>query len=407
MSDAVVVVLAVCLVTAVVASVLACLAVVLWRKRAAEARLAAAAIAAAELGKAGLTPSMRGEDGEQPPSQRSSGSHDRDPGSGSVQQLELSSAQEPVHDSSDSYPLPDRALLRAELARSQLLGSRRSSEDGDGVVGSWQQGLRQPPPAAVAGGISTTSAASDAALQRLHSAITTMSQDVLSRRLQVSSGNLLSGQSSGASTAGGAGPLSRPSPLGLARESPHAHFLQQQQLQQQQQQQQQQQEGRVSGSFGSAAAASDVSSQSLPAQDAAAAAGDVVEQDDAAAGALQPAAAGAAQQQARPTSNCGSMARSSLPGVNTLGELKLLQLVGQGTFGQVYKALWRRRCVAVKVLQLPATAGNGDASPWAGVARVSSHREKMAVMETVVSTTMSHPNIVQVIGICTFGLQWL
>jgi serine/threonine protein kinase len=90
------------------------------------------------------------------------------------------------------------------------------------------------------------------------------------------------------------------------------------------------------------------------------------------------------------------MARSSLPGVNTLGELKLLQLVGQGTFGQVYKALWRRRCVAVKVLQLPATVGNSDASPWAGVARVSSHREKMAVMETVVSTTMSHPNIVQV-----------
>jgi serine/threonine protein kinase len=90
------------------------------------------------------------------------------------------------------------------------------------------------------------------------------------------------------------------------------------------------------------------------------------------------------------------MARSSLPGVNTLGELKLLQLVGQGTFGQVYKALWRRRCVAVKVLQLPATAGNSDASPWAGVARESSHREKMAVMETVVSTTMSHPNIVQV-----------
>jgi serine/threonine protein kinase len=95
-------------------------------------------------------------------------------------------------------------------------------------------------------------------------------------------------------------------------------------------------------------------------------------------------------------SNSGSVARVSHPGSNTLGELKLLQLVGQGTFGQVYKALWRRRCVAVKVLQLPATAGGSDVTPWAGVARVSSHREKMAVMETVVSTTMSHPNIVQV-----------
>ncbi|WIA33783.1 hypothetical protein OEZ86_006896 [Tetradesmus obliquus] len=296
MSDAVVVVLAVCLVTAVVASVLACLAVVLWRKRAAEARLAAAAMAAAEQGKAGLGPNMHGD---QAPSQRSSGSAEREQGgSGSAARLELS-LQEPVHDSSDSYPLQDRALLTAELARSQLLGNRRSrheggSEDGDSGVGSWQQqqqGLRQPPPAAVA------NAASDAALQRLHSAITTMSQDVLSRRLQVSSVNALSGQSSGASTAGGAGPLSRPSPLGLARESPHAHFLQQQQ-----QQQQQPQDGRASGSIGA----------------------------------------------------------------------------------------------VVKVLQLPATAGNSDVSPWAGVARVSSHREKMAVMETVVSTTMSHPNIVQV-----------
>ncbi|WIA13636.1 hypothetical protein OEZ85_007199 [Tetradesmus obliquus] len=387
MSDAVVVVLAVCLVTAVVASVLACLAVVLWRKRAAEARLAAAAMAAAEQGKAGLGPSMHGD---QAPSQRSSGSAEREQGgSGSAARLELS-LQEPVHDSSDSYPLQDRALLTAELARSQLLGNRRSrheggSEDGDSGVGLWQQqqqGLRQPPPAAVA------NAASDAALQRLHSAITTMSQDVLSRRLQVSSGNALSGQSSGASTAGGAGPLSRPSPLGLARESPHAHFLQQQQ-----QQQQQPQDGRASGSFGAAGAASDVSSQkSLPAQDAAAAAGDAAEADDAAAA----AAAQQQQQQGRPVSNSGSMARVSHPGSNMLGELKLLQLVGQGTFGQVYKALWRRRCVAVKVLQLPATAGNSDVSPWAGVARVSSHREKMAVMETVVSTTMSHPNIVQV-----------
>jgi hypothetical protein len=288
--------------------------------------------------------------------------------------------------------LQERALLTAELARSQLLsnrnrrsthdGARAGSSDGDSGVGSWQNGLRQPPPAVLAGGISqTTSAASDAGLLRLHSAITTMSQDVLSRRLQVSSGNALSGQSSGASTAGGAAPLSRPSPLGLARESPYSHFIQQQQLQQQQ-------EGRASGSFG-AAAVSDVSSQSLPAQDAAAAAGDAAEADDA-------AAAAAAPQQRRQTDNSGSVARVSHPGSNTLGELKLLQLVGQGTFGQVYKALWRRRCVAVKVLQLPATAGNSDVTPWAGVARVSSHREKMAVMETVVSTTMSHPNIVQV-----------
>jgi hypothetical protein len=86
-------------------------------------------------------------------------------------------------------------------------------------------------------------------------------------------------------------------------------------------------------------------------------------------------------------SSYGSSQASRMGSSSGIEQLKLLQLVGQGTFGQVYKALWRRRCVAVKVLQLPATAGSSDV-PWRGMGRATSHREKMAVMETVVSTTM-------------------
>lgn len=56
----------------------------------------------------------------------------------------------------------------------------------------------------------------------------------------------------------------------------------------------------------------------------------------------------------------------------------------------VYRAVWSGRCVAVKQLHLPADVMGGA---MAGAVR---SREQMAVMEAVVSITMSHPNIVQV-----------
>ena len=49
--------------------------------------------------------------------------------------------------------------------------------------------------------------------------------------------------------------------------------------------------------------------------------------------------------------------------------------------------------MALKVVQLPAGAA-GDAD--ADLASAMQTRERMAVMEAVVSVTMSHPNIVQV-----------
>lgn len=104
-------------------------------------------------------------------------------------------------------------------------------------------------------------------------------------------------------------------------------------------------------------------------------------------GAAVWAAGAAAATKPLSKSSLGCSAASRMGSSGGVDQLKLLELVGQGTFGQVYKALWRRRCVAVKVLQLPATAGSSDV-PWKGMGRASSHREKMAVMETVVSTTM-------------------
>ncbi|KAF8060070.1 AMSH1 [Scenedesmus sp. PABB004] len=381
LSDSLVVVLAVCLVIAVVVTVLAILAVMLWRRRNAEALAAAAAAAELKAGSArrGGT-SDGGGSGGSSGVRRGSGGGAR---GGGLLALSGSSAllDAPVHDSSDSYPLSDRAALTVELARSQLGGGEPHDLEAGGGRGP-------------AGGTRSASMVSDACLQRLHSAITTMSQDVLSRRLHVANGNALGTPTAAAAAAAAASaPLGRPSPLGALaaqREGGEASGSQHAAAAAATAQQQLARDSAVSRASGSAVdAASGVSSASL--------AGEAPAADGGAA------AEGGAAQLARASPAAGALAApagrrglAAMAGPTALGELKLLQLVGQGTFGQVYKALWRRRCVAVKVLQLPASAGSGDVAPWMGIGRVSSHREKMAVMEAVVSTTMSHPNIVQV-----------
>jgi hypothetical protein len=51
---------------------------------------------------------------------------------------------------------------------------------------------------------------------------------------------------------------------------------------------------------------------------------------------------------------------------------------------QVYKGLWRGTVVAVKTMILPANMSGAE------------KREKMAVMEAAISSSLSHPNVVQV-----------
>jgi hypothetical protein len=71
-----------------------------------------------------------------------------------------------------------------------------------------------------------------------------------------------------------------------------------------------------------------------------------------------------------------------------------LLLIVQTLTCSVYRAIWRGRCVAVKVVQLPAEAIEPGRDPCSDAVLLT--RERMAVMEAVVSITMSHPNIVQV-----------
>ncbi|KAG2443737.1 hypothetical protein HXX76_002083 [Chlamydomonas incerta] len=62
--------------------------------------------------------------------------------------------------------------------------------------------------------------------------------------------------------------------------------------------------------------------------------------------------------------------------------IQLLELLGCGAFGKVQRGLWRGTVVAVKTMILPANMTGQE------------KREKMAVMEAAISSSLVHPNIV-------------
>ncbi|GLC33295.1 hypothetical protein PLESTB_000349600 [Pleodorina starrii] len=63
-------------------------------------------------------------------------------------------------------------------------------------------------------------------------------------------------------------------------------------------------------------------------------------------------------------------------------ELVLGEMIGEGTFGKVYRGLWRSTEVAIKTMILPTNMSGKE------------KREKMAVMEAAISSSLAHPNVV-------------
>ncbi|GAX78545.1 hypothetical protein CEUSTIGMA_g5985.t1 [Chlamydomonas eustigma] len=63
-------------------------------------------------------------------------------------------------------------------------------------------------------------------------------------------------------------------------------------------------------------------------------------------------------------------------------QLEIYEQLGEGAFGKVHRGLWRGSEVAVKTLILPSNMPGSE------------KREKMAVMEAAISSSLVHPNIV-------------
>lgn len=81
-------------------------------------------------------------------------------------------------------------------------------------------------------------------------------------------------------------------------------------------------------------------------------------------------------------------------GGNDPEEMEVLELLGSGSYGKVYRGLWRGTQVAIKTIVLPAN--------MSGTAK----REKMVIMEAAISSALTHPNIVQTYT-CEFVLKMI
>jgi len=68
---------------------------------------------------------------------------------------------------------------------------------------------------------------------------------------------------------------------------------------------------------------------------------------------------------------------------NSTSDIEIKEALSEGAYGKVYRALWQGTEVALKTALLPSGMSGAE------------RREKMAIMEAAISSTLSHPNIVQ------------
>jgi hypothetical protein len=86
---------------------------------------------------------------------------------------------------------------------------------------------------------------------------------------------------------------------------------------------------------------------------------------------------------------------------NELADVKMLEIIGCGAYGAVYKAFWRGRLVAVKVLEHGQEMVGGSSAQEVKDA----NSRRAALLEGAMTSTLDHPNVVQTFDFRVVNLQ--